>query len=284
MVISLQWHHNGRTGVSNHQPHHCLLSRLFRRGSKKTSKPRATVLCARNSPVTVEFPAHKWPVTRKMFPFDDVIMSLMVENIIPNWTNIFFCLRMWCDRIMVFWSDYASPNKLPFIKELICLAVATRDVTLAPVRSYVILNNLNCRIFYIDIIPHLGAICRAFRPWGSMSNTDHGGSIIFLRSDWLYHASLWGAFGVCFLARNCVCVCETSCFGVNKVFSRDNSFCEAFMVTICPYAKINKYFEKLAIHSIMGQWWYLKRWGTARQSKYQKFGNSILDFLPAINV
>ena len=38
------------------------------------SKVRVTGLCAGNSPVTGEFPAHKWPVTREMFPFDDVIM------------------------------------------------------------------------------------------------------------------------------------------------------------------------------------------------------------------
>ena len=54
--------------VSNHQP-------LFRRRSKKTSKLRVTGLCEGNSPGTGEFPAHKWPVTRKMFPFDDVIMK-----------------------------------------------------------------------------------------------------------------------------------------------------------------------------------------------------------------
>ena len=54
-------------GVSNHQPRDCLLKRLFRRRSKKTSKLRVTGLCVGNSP-------HKWPVTRKIVPFDDVIM------------------------------------------------------------------------------------------------------------------------------------------------------------------------------------------------------------------
>ena len=49
---SLQWHHNGLDGVSNHQPH-----RLFRSRSTKTSKLRVTGLCAGNSPVTGEFPA-----------------------------------------------------------------------------------------------------------------------------------------------------------------------------------------------------------------------------------
>ena len=72
---TLRWRHNGRDGVSNHQPHHCLLNRLFGCRSKKTSKFRVTGLCAGNSPGTVKLP-HKWPVTRKMFPFDDVIMSL----------------------------------------------------------------------------------------------------------------------------------------------------------------------------------------------------------------
>ena len=69
----LQWRHNEHDGVSNHQRHGCLLNRLFRRTSKKTSKLRVTGLCAGNSPGTGEFP-HKGPVTRKMFLFGDVIM------------------------------------------------------------------------------------------------------------------------------------------------------------------------------------------------------------------
>ena len=54
---SLRWRHNGCDSVSNHQPHDCLLNRLFRRRSKKTSKLRVTGLCAGNSPETGEFPA-----------------------------------------------------------------------------------------------------------------------------------------------------------------------------------------------------------------------------------
>ena len=52
---SLQWRHNGHDGVSNHQPHHCLLNRLFGCRSKKTSKLHVTGLCAGNSPGTGEF-------------------------------------------------------------------------------------------------------------------------------------------------------------------------------------------------------------------------------------
>ena len=65
VITSLLWRHNGRDSVSNHKPHHCLLNRLFGRKSKKTSKLRVTGLCAGNS---------QWPVTRNIFPFDDVIM------------------------------------------------------------------------------------------------------------------------------------------------------------------------------------------------------------------
>ena len=70
--FTLQWRHNGRDSVSNHQPHDCSLNRLFRRRSKKTSKLRVTGLCVGNSWGPVNSP-HKWPVTRNMFPFDDVI-------------------------------------------------------------------------------------------------------------------------------------------------------------------------------------------------------------------
>ena len=54
---TLRWRHNGLDSVSNHQPPGCLLNRLFRRKSKKTSKLRVTGLCAGNSPGTGEFSA-----------------------------------------------------------------------------------------------------------------------------------------------------------------------------------------------------------------------------------
>ena len=56
-VRLLRWRHNGHDSVSNHQPHHCLFNRLFRRRSKKTSKLCVTGLCVGNSPGTGEFPA-----------------------------------------------------------------------------------------------------------------------------------------------------------------------------------------------------------------------------------
>ena len=72
----LHWRDIGCDSVWNHQPHDFLLNHLFRRRSKKTSKLCVTGLCVGNSPGPVNSP-HKGPVTRKMFPFDDVIMPYM---------------------------------------------------------------------------------------------------------------------------------------------------------------------------------------------------------------
>ena len=54
---SLQWRHNGRYGVLYHQPHDCLLNRLFRCRSTKNSKLCVTGFCVGNSLVTGEFSA-----------------------------------------------------------------------------------------------------------------------------------------------------------------------------------------------------------------------------------
>ena len=69
----LQWRHNERDGVSNHWHLRCLLKCWFRLRSKKhqSSASQAFVRGIHRWPVNSP---HKRPVTRKMFPFDDVIM------------------------------------------------------------------------------------------------------------------------------------------------------------------------------------------------------------------
>ena len=83
ILVPLQWRHNGHDNVSNYQPNDCLLNCLFRRRSKKTSKLRVTGFCAgiRRGPVNSR---HKWPVTRKMFPFDDVIMHWICDDLLTH--------------------------------------------------------------------------------------------------------------------------------------------------------------------------------------------------------
>ena len=74
-IEALQWRHNGHDGVSNHQPNHCLLNRLFGCRWKKhqSSASLAFVWGIHWGPVNSP---HKWPVTQKIFPFDDVITRL----------------------------------------------------------------------------------------------------------------------------------------------------------------------------------------------------------------
>ena len=63
----LHWRHNELDGVSDNQPHDCLLTCLFGRRSKKTSKLRATGLCEGNLPGTGEFAAQNGSNTRNVF-------------------------------------------------------------------------------------------------------------------------------------------------------------------------------------------------------------------------
>ena len=79
-VRPLQWRHNERDGVSNRRRLDCLLNRLFRRRSKKTSKLRVTGLCVRGIHRWPVDSPHKGPVTREMLPFDDVIMVFHDDN------------------------------------------------------------------------------------------------------------------------------------------------------------------------------------------------------------
>ena len=69
---ALQWRHSGRDGVTNYQPRACLLNRADQR-KKQSSASLVLVRGIHRWPVNSP---HKWPVKRKMFPFDDVIMCL----------------------------------------------------------------------------------------------------------------------------------------------------------------------------------------------------------------
>ena len=59
LLKALQWRHNERDGVSNHQPRDCLLNCLFSRRSTIKPKLRVTGLCEGKPPVTGEFPAQR---------------------------------------------------------------------------------------------------------------------------------------------------------------------------------------------------------------------------------
>ena len=90
-AVPLQWRHNGRDSVSNHQPHDCLLNLLFRRRSKKTSTLRVTGLCSVNSPLTGEIPAQ---------------MARNTENVSFWWRHHEYFRRMRRLGSQIFRTDY----------------------------------------------------------------------------------------------------------------------------------------------------------------------------------
>ena len=95
----LRWRHNDHAGVSNHQPHGCLLNRLFRRKSKKTSKLRVTGLCAGNSPGTGEFPAQ---------------MASYTENVSIWWRHHGYSAEVFQAKQLILLADLGAwKNHLP---------------------------------------------------------------------------------------------------------------------------------------------------------------------------
>ena len=99
-TTALQWCHNERDGISNCQPHDCLLSCLFRHRSKKTSNLHVPGLCEGNSLVTGEFPAQRASNTENVsiwwchhgelhyqVIFDCVIMSVGFTEIKPSFID-----------------------------------------------------------------------------------------------------------------------------------------------------------------------------------------------------
>ena len=99
-IKTLQWRHNGRDSVSNHQPA-IVYFNVYSDADQRKHQSSASLAFVRgihrgsvNSP-------HKWPVTRKMFPFDDVIMAkrhfprieIMMGCSLMAWT---LDLLSWC--------------------------------------------------------------------------------------------------------------------------------------------------------------------------------------------
>ena len=74
-----------------------LLSRLFRHRSKKASNLRVIGPCAGIHRGPVNYP-HERPVTRKMFPFDDVIMDWSMPPVQVNRRSLVGNKKLWCYR------------------------------------------------------------------------------------------------------------------------------------------------------------------------------------------
>ena len=153
---SLQWRHNGRDSVSN-QPHDCLIDRLFRCRSKKTSKLRVTGLCAGNSPGTGEFPAQMASDAENV-PFDDVIMQPARFRKIQ--------------KIHSVWSGYIADDCYMYMMSLLAFYTPIdkskffiADFILTQKSTWCLRDNLHNFCWYIDVckwslsIKHILILC-----------------------------------------------------------------------------------------------------------------------------
>ena len=96
---TLRWRHNERDGVSNHQCFDCVFSGLFQ--CKKISKLCVTGLCKGNPPDS----PHKGPVTRKLFSFDDIMITKPKDPSQHKY-RIFFGKRISIINLFTLWWKY----------------------------------------------------------------------------------------------------------------------------------------------------------------------------------
>ena len=130
---NVEWRHNGHDGVSNHQPHEFLLNRLFRLDQRKhqSSASLALVWGSHRGPVNSPL---KGPVTRKMFPFDDVIMSRESTSLVH--------VMAWC-----------RPTRSHLPKTM--LMIPTPYSVTTPQRVNMINNNMLNNIEVVARVQHL---------------------------------------------------------------------------------------------------------------------------------
>ena len=72
--MPLRWRHNERDGVSNHQPHRIVYSTLYSGADQRKHQRSTSLAFVRGIHRWPVNSSHKGPVTRKMFPFYDLLM------------------------------------------------------------------------------------------------------------------------------------------------------------------------------------------------------------------
>ena len=85
-LSALQWRHNGRDSVSNHQPHDCLLNRLFRR-KENIKAPRHWPLCG-------EFTGDRW-ISRT----NGQLRGKCFHLVTSSWGLLHFSTHIYCNYL-----------------------------------------------------------------------------------------------------------------------------------------------------------------------------------------
>ena len=87
LPMTLQWCHNGCDGISNHQPHD--YSTVYSGSDQRKHQSSASLAFVRGIHWWPVNSLQKWPVMRKMFPFDDVIMKMEKSNaVFTSWCYV----------------------------------------------------------------------------------------------------------------------------------------------------------------------------------------------------
>ena len=175
VAISLRWRHNGHDSVSIYQPHDCLLNRLFRRRSKKTSKLRVTGLCEGNSPGTGEFPAQVASYVENVFVWclhhDDFTIG---HNELMRSTTTMACkllsalLASWGEQEPM-WSPISCWTNSQVVGDLIC-----HVAHVMPSQCSTKCWNIKLSTIYYDVF---------IRPWWQNDNK--------ILSVYLWHGVIW---------------------------------------------------------------------------------------------
>ena len=109
-AITLQWHHNGHGGISNHCRLDGLLKSLFRHRSKKTSKLRVTGLCEGNSPVSSEFPSQRASTVKNVSIWlrhhDRILIDFPLSKYIGGTWHHSSIIQHWISTSS--WNDFAD--------------------------------------------------------------------------------------------------------------------------------------------------------------------------------
>ena len=160
LCVTLLWRHNGCDGVSNHQPHDCLLNHSFRRRSKKTSKLRVTGLCGA---VTGEFPAqmacNEENVSISWRHHEGLPRQSTVSN--DNTLGITTTLDMtlnaasWCGELYICSTRYTQFSRLRICQIFTNLDIMNQMYTFHPNNCYVttmIFIRISNNIDYVFLI------------------------------------------------------------------------------------------------------------------------------------
>ena len=174
--------HNDHDGVSNHQAHGCLLNRLFRRRSKKTSKLQVTGFCAGKFTGTCEFPAQ---------------MTSYAENVSIWWRHHGPVKSLWVEKYVHIGTDLSKQGM-----DSLCLSTVSvgnepqpdnvKDITITSWWARWRLKSPASPLFTQPFVqPHIKQNIKAPRHWPLCGNSPVTGEFPAQMASNAENVSIW---------------------------------------------------------------------------------------------